>query len=132
MRIFKRTALGVLPVAAAMMADSCIAGRTAAHAAPGREPPSVIVNIKDLDLTTHAGTVSAYLRLRNAARSVCGTIDDIFPEVRAAWERCVDEAIASALARLQVASLTDYYLARAPHSAVLKRESAAESQLAAH
>ncbi|HVN46605.1 MAG TPA: UrcA family protein, partial [Steroidobacteraceae bacterium] len=101
MRTFKRTVLQVLPVVAAMMAESCVGGRAAAHAAPVGETLSITVSVKGLDLTTHAGAVAAYTRIRNAARSVCG-ISDIFLEERAARERCVDEAIGSAVAKLRV------------------------------
>jgi UrcA family protein len=111
MRMFKRTALQVLPLVAAMMADCCIDSRTAAYAAPGRVSSSLAVSVKDLDLTTHAGAVRAYSRIRNAARSVCGIVD-VFPEERAARDKCVDEAIASAVAKLGIDTLTDYYLAK--------------------
>ena len=117
MQMSKRTALRVLPVAVAMMADSCIDSRNAAYAAVGRETASVRVSVKDLNLTTHAGAVTAYLRIRNAARSVCGVIDTALREEKAAWDRCVDEAIGSAVATLGDARLTDYYLGktRRPH-----------------
>ena len=117
MPTLKRTALQVLPVAVAMMVDSCVDPRAAAYAAPGGEAASVRVSVKDLNLTTHAGAVTAYLRIRNAARSVCGPVDIAFPQEKAAWERCVDEAIGSAVAQLGNAKLTSYYLAksRRPH-----------------
>ena len=131
MHPFRRTALGVLPLAAALMADSCIDGRTAAYAATLREPPSVTVSLKDLDLRTPAGTATAYLRIRNAARSVCG-IADVFPGEKAAWDRCVQEAIGSAVARLRVARLTDYYLARTQQVDRTRREISTGSELAVH
>ena len=118
MQMFKHTALQVLPVAVVMMADSCIDSRDAAYAAVGREPPSVRVSVRDLDLTTHAGAATLYQRIRNAARSVCGPVDGALPGEKAAWDRCVDEAIGSAVAKLGSAKLTEYYLARThrPHS----------------
>ena len=118
MQMFKHTALQVLPVAVVMMADSCIDSRNAAYAAVGREPPSVRVSVRDLDLTTHAGAATLYQRIRNAARSVCGPVDGALPGEKAAWDRCVDEAIGSAVAKLGSAKLTEYYLARThrPHS----------------
>jgi UrcA family protein len=118
MQISKRTALQVLPVAVAMMADSGIESRNAAYAGVGREPPSVRVSVKDLDLTTHAGAAALYQRIRNAARSACGSVDIVLPEEKAAWDRCVDEAIGSAVAKLGSAKLTEYYLAKThrPHS----------------
>lgn len=117
MQMSRRAALRVLPVAVAMMADSCIDSRNAAYAAVAREPSSVRVSIKDLNLTTHAGAAALYQRIRNAARSVCGTVDIALPEEKAAWDRCVDEAIGSAVAKLGSAKLTEYYLAKThrPH-----------------
>jgi UrcA family protein len=101
----------------AMMADSCIDSRNAAYAAPGREY-SVRVSVKDLDLATPAGAVTAYARIRNAARSVCGAIDIALPEEKAAWDKCVDGAIGRAVAAVGGARLTDYYRAKThrPHS----------------
>ena len=118
MQMFKHTALQVLPVAVVMMADSCIDSRNAAYAAVGREPPSVRVSVRDVDLTTHAGAATLYQRIRNAARSVCGPVDGALPGEKAEWDRCVDEAIGSAVAKLGSAKLTEYYLARThrPHS----------------
>lgn len=112
MHMSKRAALQVLPVAVAMMADSCIDPQFSAYAAPGREPSSVRVSVRDLDLRSHAGAVTAYSRIRNAARSVCGPVDIALPEEKAAWDRCVDKAIGSAVAKLGDAELTDYYLAK--------------------
>jgi UrcA family protein len=118
MQMFKRTALQVLPVAVVMMAGSCIDSRNTAYAAVGREPLSVRVSVRDLDLTTHAGAARLYQRIRNAARSVCGPVDGALPGEKAAWDRCVDEAIGSAVAKLGSAKLTEHYLARThrPHS----------------
>ena len=117
MHRFRHTALQVLPVVVAMMADSCIDSRNAAYAAVGREPSSVRVPVKDLNLTTHAGAVALYQRIRNAARSVCGTVDIALAAEKAAWDRCVDEAIGSAVAKLGSAKVTEYYLAKThrPH-----------------
>jgi UrcA family protein len=116
MRVSTRTALQLLPFAAAIMADSCIDPLAAAHAAPDGAPPSVTVSVKDLDLRSQIGAVSAYVRIRNAARSVCGFVDVVFPEERAAWDRCVDEAIGTVVARLGEAKLTECYLAKTHRS----------------
>lgn len=120
MHMFKRTALQVLPAVVAIMADCCIDPQTTAYAAPEREPSSLRVSVKDLDLTSHPGTVRAYSRIRNAARSVCGTPDNAFPEERAAWERCVDEAIGRAVTKLGQPELTDYYLAKTHRTHLVK------------
>jgi UrcA family protein len=117
MQMSKRTALQVLPVAVAMMAESGIDSRNTAYAAIGREPTSVSVSVRDLDLTTNAGAAALYQRIRNAARSACGSVDIALPEEKAAWDRCVDAAIGSAVAKLGSAKLTEYYLAKThrPH-----------------
>ena len=133
MQMSKRTALQVLPVAVAMMADSCIDSGNAAYAAVGGEPPSVRVSAEDPNLTTHAGAVTLYQRIRNAARSVCGPVDIALPEEKAAWDRCVDEAIGGAVAKLGSAKLTEYYLAKThrPHlitTAEISRAAAAPAR----
>ena len=117
MRMSKLTALQVLPVAVAMMADSGIDSRSAAYAAIGQEPSAVRVAVKDLDLTTQGGATTLYQRIRNAARSACGPVDSALTEEKAAWDRCVDEAIGSAVAKVGSAKLTEYYLAKThrPH-----------------
>ena len=117
MRMSKLTALQVLPVAVAMMADSCIDSRSAAYAAVGHEPSAVRVAVKDLDLTTQAGAATLYRRIRNAARTACGPVDSALTQEKAAWDRCVDEAIGSAVAKVGSAKLTEYYLAKThrPH-----------------
>jgi UrcA family protein len=114
----RRIALRMLPVAVALLADSCIDLGSVAYATP--EPHAVRVSVADLDLTTHAGAVTAYRRIRNAARSVCGTVDRIFPEERAAWDRCVDEAVGTAIARLGAARLTEYHLAQSRHPLLIR------------
>ena len=115
MQMSARTALLVPLVAATTMADSCIDSRSAVYAADGREPQSVRVSVKDLDVTTHAGAAALYWRIRNAARSACGSVDSALPEEKAAWDRCVDEAIGRAVAKVGRAKLTDYYLAKTTH-----------------
>ncbi|MBV8147443.1 MAG: UrcA family protein [Gammaproteobacteria bacterium] len=121
MRTFKLTALQVLPVLVAMAADSCFDSRTVAWAAPGGDPPSLKVSLKDLDLGTRAGAVTAYARIRNAARSVCGIVD-VFPEERAAWDRCVDATIGRAVTDLGANQVTDCYLVKAHRPRRIKRE----------
>jgi UrcA family protein len=129
MHMSKRAALQVLPVVAAMMAGSWIDPQFAAWAAPGREP-SVRVSVKDLDLTSHAGAVTAYWRIRNAARSVCGPVDTALAEEKAAWDRCVDQAIGSAVAKLGNAELTDYYLAKTHRAHLIRTAEISRAQRA--
>ena len=115
MHMSARTALLAPLVTMATMADSCIDSRNAVYAADGREPPSVRVSLKDLDGTTYAGAVTLYWRIRNAARSACGTVDTALPEEKAGWDRCVEDAIGRAVAQVGSARLTEYYLAKTTH-----------------
>ena len=122
MHMSVRTALQAPLVAVAMIADSCIDSRNAVYAADGREPRSVRVSVKDLDVTTQAGAAALYWRIRNAARSACGAVDSALPEEKAAWDGCVDEAIGRAVAKVASAKLTDYYLAKTTHRPHLIRK----------
>jgi UrcA family protein len=97
------------------LAIVCSAGggiRAGAASDLAGEQQSVRVLVKDLDLGTHAGVVTLYLRIRNAARFVCGYADSIFLEEKAAWDRCVHKAIENAVAQVDSANFTDFYLAR--------------------
>jgi UrcA family protein len=100
-----------------VMADSCVPSCIRAVAASGREPPSIRVSVRDLDLTTDRGAAAAYSRIRNAARTVCGAVGvSPFAEERALRDQCVDEAIATAVTKLGSANVAEYYLAKT-HSA---------------
>ena len=115
MQMSVRTALQPPLVVLAMMADPCIDSRSAVYAADGREPPSVRVSVKELDVTTDAGAATLYRRIRSAAQSACGSVDIALPEEKAAWDRCVDDAIGRAVAKVGSVKLTDYYLAKTTH-----------------
>jgi UrcA family protein len=88
-----------------------IVGPQMAARAADRQPPSVRVSFSDLDLARQQGTATLYRRIRNAARAVCGPVDVSLAEDRLNWERCVDQSIANAVARVGNANLTAYYLA---------------------
>lgn len=77
---------------------------------------SLTVSFADLDLTNRQGTVTLYTRIRNAARTVCGPVDIGLADDQAEWARCVDDAIANAVAKVGDANLTDYYLVRTNRS----------------
>ncbi|MBV8877949.1 MAG: UrcA family protein [Gammaproteobacteria bacterium] len=74
------------------------------------------VAFSDLNLTKAQGTVTLYRRIRAAARTVCGPLDIGFADERADWNRCVDDAIADAVAKVADASLTDYHLLKTNRS----------------
>jgi len=76
-------------------------------------PTALYVQFSALDLSTPERVAALYRRIRNAARSVCGYADSHFRQEQAAWDVCVEEAIGRAVAGVDNATLTDYYLARA-------------------
>jgi UrcA family protein len=116
-----RTAFRVLQLALVAVAGLSVNPQNVARAAdPGRDaPPAVKVRISDLDLTSPEGTATLYTRIRNAARTVCGTVDIRLLEEKADWDRCVNESIANAVAKVGSDNLTVYYLARTHRSHAL-------------
>jgi UrcA family protein len=121
MKTLARTAFRFLQLALVALAGLSVNPQNVARAAdPGRDaPPSVKVRISDLDLATPEGTATLYMRIRNAARTVCPTMDIRLLEEKAVWDRCVNEAIANAVTKVGSANLTAYYLARTHRSHAL-------------
>jgi len=116
-----RTAFRFLPLALVALAGLSFDPQNAARAADfGRDaPPSVKVSFSELDLAKPEGTAILYLRIRNAARTVCGPVDIRLLEEWAYWTQCVNESIANAVAKVGNANLTAYYLAKTNRSHVI-------------
>lgn len=107
------TAPRMLALAIALLVSSGLSPGNMARATDyGREPRSVKVLVRDLDLRTPQGVAALYLRLRNAARSVCGYTDSRLLEEKVARNTCVDAAIGNAVDQVGSANLTNYYLAK--------------------
>ena len=121
MKTLTRTAFRFLQLALVALAGLSVNPQNVARAAdPGRDaPPSVKVRISDLDLASPEGTATLYMRIRNAARTVCGTMDIRLLEEKTVWDRCVNESIANAVTEVGSANLTAYYLARTHRSHAL-------------
>ncbi len=86
------------------------------------EPPKRVVHFADLDLSRNTGVAALYARLRFAAREVCEPM-----EVRAlrsigARDRCVTQAIARAVADVNVPTLTSYHLAKTGQTLTLAEQ----------
>jgi UrcA family protein len=123
MNAFKRSQLRVLGLALSVVAMCGTHGAIAGVASDrSGAQPSETVRVNDLDLRTHDGVAVLYLRIRNAARSVCGYADTVFLEEKAAWDQCVREAIESAIAKVGSDALTNYAATRTsrPASAFLR------------
>ena len=80
---------------------------------------SVVVRYGDLDLNSQAGVASLHKRIRNAAESVCGELDN-----RASWAcvtrttQCVSEAVANGVAAVANPNLSNFHASKGK-SAVL-------------
>jgi UrcA family protein len=112
-----RTPFRLLPLALLALACASVSPQNVARAAGwSRDAPSVTVSFSDLDLSKPRGTATLYTRIRNAARTVCGTIDIALVEEKVNWDECVDRSIANAVAKVGDPSLTAYYLAKTHRS----------------
>src|SRR5688572_9151559 len=72
---------------------------TLAAAGP-RDVQSVVVRFNDLELQSPGGVAGLHQRIRNAAQSVCGDLDTRILALRASYAKCVDEAVANAVAEV--------------------------------
>ena len=98
-------------VAAATLAALTLIGTASlAHAAAPSNTEQVVVRFDDLNLATPAGLQALYLRIQNAARSVCGSAE--LPGSRVAseaWTDCVTASIRGAISEVNQPALTAYY-----------------------
>jgi UrcA family protein len=81
-------------------------GFQSGHAAPPQNVPSVVVHFADLDLSRSEGATVLYQRLKGAAETVCAPIDD------RRFKPCVQNAISTAVAKVDKPALTAYYEAK--------------------
>ena len=76
--------------------------------------PSTSVRLR---LAAHAfdtpqGTAMTYIRIREAARSVCGYAGRVFPEEQEGWDACVATTICFTVAKIGDPKLTELYFTR--------------------
>jgi UrcA family protein len=81
-------------------------------AAPAAEAPSVTLQYHSTDLDTPQGIAVLYRRIREAASSVCGPYDGALLEEKLLWNKCVDQAVARAVASVRSEKLSAYYWRR--------------------
>jgi UrcA family protein len=67
------------------------------------------VSFADLDLSKPAGAQALYDRIKKAASSVCGELEDEQFEHRMLFRECYDQAVANAVAKANRPMLTTLY-----------------------
>jgi UrcA family protein len=83
-----------------------------AYAVNMLEPPARVVGFKDLDLTRQAGVQVLYTRIKSAAREVCEPLDAWTLRLLRQDLDCRADAIGRAVADVNSAALTTYYLTK--------------------
>jgi UrcA family protein len=92
-------------IAAALALCTCLLANGASAGEP--QKVSKAVSYADLDLSKPAGAQALYSRIKRAAREVCGSPDYYrYVSPPEAWRKCVDTAIADAVAKVDRPSLT--------------------------
>jgi UrcA family protein len=76
------------------------------------EPPIRVVQFGDLDLSREAGIAVLYSRLHSAAREVCESSDTWSLRLFRQQTDCREAAIGRAVADVNSAALTTYYLTK--------------------
>ena len=66
----------------------------------------VVVHFGDLNLNSEAGVASLHKRIRNAAESVCTSLETRILGLRGAYEDCVRQAVDSGVAAVGNANLS--------------------------
>jgi UrcA family protein len=75
-------------------------------------PPQRVVSYADLDLNRSSGVKTLYSRINVAAREVCDPLDVWALKLLRQKQDCRQAAIAKAVADVNSAALTSYYLTR--------------------
>ena len=92
-----------------MMIFALALGFQSAYAAPPENVPSIVVHFADLDLSRSEGARVLYQRLKGAAETVCAPLDDRDLARRMSFKACVQNAISTAVAKVNQPTLTAYY-----------------------
>jgi UrcA family protein len=86
---------------------------SASTAAPQDEPRTRTVSFQDLDVTRAAGVAALYARIKVAAQEVCEPVNARALSSVQLARRCMDDAMADAVASVNSPRLTDYGHAKA-------------------
>jgi UrcA family protein len=95
-----RSASIVSAIAATVIALAGVANGGAAQAAEPSQPLTKTVTYGDLNLNSEQGAKVLYARLRHAASDVCYPLGNIELTRRRQWQSCIDNAVASAVQKV--------------------------------
>jgi UrcA family protein len=98
----------LLPLAALALAGAASASVSTSKG----DVPSIVVSYGDLDLNSQAGVVRLHKRIRNAARSVCNSLDYRILGLRDAYEDCVAAAISNGVAAVANPNLSNFHASK--------------------
>jgi len=90
----------------------------AAASEPGEDGVRT-VRFADLDLTRSAGVAELYARIKSAAGEVCQPVPAREVESVLRSQRCMQQAIARAVANVNAPEFTSYYLAKTGQATTL-------------
>jgi UrcA family protein len=80
-----------------------------ASGATAYAPRQAVVNYSDLNLADPRGAAKLYTRIRQAAKSVCGTPESFYLKLRQLRRDCVDQAVDAAVREVDHPGLTAHH-----------------------
>jgi UrcA family protein len=103
----------LLPLAALALSSLATAG--------ARDTHGVVVKYGDLNLNSQVGIASLHKRIRNAAESVCSSLETRILGLRPAYDSCVEQAVDSGVAAVGNANLTALHAVKGSNVVVASR-----------
>jgi UrcA family protein len=99
-------------IAAAIITGLISSFSAVCNAADTADVPKAVVKYADLDISTSQGATVLYNRIRSASEAVCSPLDhrDLARMFR--WEKCVKQAIAGAVTKVNQPALAAVYAAK--------------------
>jgi UrcA family protein len=82
------------------------------NAAYAADAPTTIVKYADLDVSSSQGAATLYNRIRFASEGVCSPSDPRDLAAMSRWQKCVKQAIAGAVAKVNQPALSAVYAAK--------------------
>jgi UrcA family protein len=101
-----------LLAAAAALAFAGVGGVASAttQARLSNDAPSVVVNYSDLSLQSRSGIERLHARIRNAAETVCSSLDSRVIGLREQHQHCISTAVRRGVEAVGNDNLTQYHL----------------------